>query len=499
MALSKEVRLLESRWKSGQGWPKRLEWVEIVGIRGFVGQRVEFPFPITAIVGENGVGKSTVLQAVAASYAGTYYASDFFPDTPWDQVSEAEIRASVREGPTSGSIQTSVRKPTSRWRGNEGRRERHVEYIDLRRIQPIAARTGYARMAKREVREESFTEFDEETVQRLSGILGRNYDLAKLSITDVDDRRQVPVVSRDGRWYSGFHGGAGETAMAELLPRKVKKYSILLIDEVETSLHPRTQRRLIRDIANVCRNLELQCILTTHSPYVLDELPPEGRIYLLESGDLKRTIVGVSPAFAMSKMDDEAYPEADVYTEDERSATLLNELVARSSQSDLILRYQTIPFGAASVGQALGSMAKDRRFPRPSVVFLDGDQMPSEGCAMLPGGDAPERAVFEGLIEKGLDGVAHRIGRSPSEVSESCAAALLVADHHEWVRFAADRLKVRGDVLWQSMCAEWSLECLTALEVNAVGEVILEMIVQYGGSSHTHRPAVPVQPPLFGR
>ena len=70
MSISKEVRLLQSRWKSGQGWPKRLEWIEIEGIRGWIGQRVEFQFPIVALVGENGVGKSTVLQAVAASYRG---------------------------------------------------------------------------------------------------------------------------------------------------------------------------------------------------------------------------------------------------------------------------------------------------------------------------------------------------------------------------------------------------------------------------------------------
>ena len=114
MPLSKEVRLLESKWKSGQGWPKRLEWIEIEGIRGWIGQRVEFQFPMIAIVGENGVGKSTVLQAVAASYRGEserqHFASDFFPDTPWERVEEASIKASIREGPTSGSTITRCSK-----------------------------------------------------------------------------------------------------------------------------------------------------------------------------------------------------------------------------------------------------------------------------------------------------------------------------------------------------------------------------------------------------
>jgi predicted ATPase len=501
MPLSKEVRLLESKWKSGQGWHKRIEWIEIDGIRGWIGQRIEFQFPIVALVGENGVGKSTVLQAVAASYRGvtkSNFASDFFPDTPWEHVDSAVIKASVREGPTSGSIPTSVRKPTDRWRGNPERHVREVEYIDLRRIQPISARTGFARIAQNGVKETAFESFDTDTVERLSSIMGRNYDLAKLSTTDADETRSVPVLSRDGKWFSGFHGGAGETAMAELIQQKLSKYSVLLIDEVETSLHPRTQRRLIRDIATLCRNLELQCILTTHSPYVLDELPSEARIYLMESEGQKKIIVGVSPAFAMSKMDDEVYPEADVYTEDERAAAWINEIIALSRQRDLILRYQTVAYGAANAGRILGIMAKEKRFPRPSIVFLDGDQAAADGCYILPGGDAPERVIFEGLSQKGTDGLASRLSRSPSDVADACTAAMLVSDHHEWVRFAADRLAVPGNVLWQGMCAEW---CLGApeTEINRIGDAILETIVQYGGSRHTEKAQIPVQSPLFSQ
>ena len=504
MPLSKEMRLLENRWKSGQGWPKRLEWVEIKGIRGWIGERIEFNFPIVALVGENGIGKSTVLQAVAASYKGSRpntgnFASDFFPDTPWEQVQNAEIRTSIREGVNSGSMPTSVRKLTERWRGNDERRERSVEYIDLRRIQPIAARTGYARMAKREVKETTYTPLEAETVTRLSRVMGREYDLAKLSITDVDENRTVPVLSKDGRWYSGFHGGAGETAMAELLQRPVQKYSILLIDEIETSLHPRAQRRLIRDLATLCRTLELQCILSTHSPYVLDELPPDGRTYLMESDGQKKIIMGVSPAFAMTKMDDEIYPEADVYTEDERSTTMVNEIIAASPQPEIILRYNPIPYGAAGVGRALGLMAKDKRFPRPSIVFLDGDQEASDGCLILPGGDAPERVVFEALATYGVASVATRINRSPSDVSDAISAARLVSDHHEWVRYAADRLAVTGNVLWQGMCAEWSTHCLPKSDAANIADAIMEVIVGYGGNRQMERGQILIQSPLFTR
>jgi hypothetical protein len=48
MPISREMRLLDARWKSGQGWPKRLDWIEIKNIRGYAGQRIEMSFPMIA-------------------------------------------------------------------------------------------------------------------------------------------------------------------------------------------------------------------------------------------------------------------------------------------------------------------------------------------------------------------------------------------------------------------------------------------------------------------
>src|SRR5580704_3698521 len=96
--LSKQMRLLQNKWNTNAGWPKRLESIEIRGLRGWTGQRIDFRFPIIAISGENGSGKSTILQSAAAIYSPAseqqtrWFASDFFPDTPWDTIRDASIR-----------------------------------------------------------------------------------------------------------------------------------------------------------------------------------------------------------------------------------------------------------------------------------------------------------------------------------------------------------------------------------------------------------------------
>lgn len=465
MPLSKEMRRLQRRWELGTGWPKRLEWVEVQGIRGWASQRFSLSFPIMAVVGENGAGKSTVLQAAASVYRSDRtrkrfrWASDFFLDTPWDRIEKAEIRYSYREGDRTQA--GSVRKPSDRWRGNPERPIRNVEYIDLSRIQPVPARTGYTRLANPAFRETTAIPFEQARLDRLSEIMGRSYDLARMAVTDADARRNVPVISLQNRVYSGFHQGAGETTVAELLQADMPKYSLVLIDEIESSLHPRAQRRLMRDLAEKCRENELQMIVTTHSPYVLEELPLQARAYILQNPSGRREIVyGVSPEFAMSKMDDQPHHEVDVYVEDDRAAGMVIEILA-AHDPDMALRTQTIPYGAANVGMALGQMVAEDRFPRATCVFLDGDRGPAQGCLVLPGDEAPERVVFEELQEVTWSNVYVRVGRSYTEVADACSRAMATADHHEWVAEAARKLVLGSDTLWQAMCAEWATRCLS--------------------------------------
>ena len=265
------------------------------------------------------------------------------------------------------------------------------------------------------------------------------------------------------------------------------KYSLVLIDEVETSLHPRSQRRLIRDLAERCRELELQIIVTTHSPFVLDELPQEARAHIVDTLGGRTIVYGISPEFAMTKMDDVPQYECDLYVEDKRAQALVVEILFRHAPS-LVTRCRTIPYGAASVGQALGIMVSQGRFPRPSCVFLDGDQGTATGCVNLPGEDGPERVVFAALKEKNWLNIATRMGRDFSTVADVCSQAMTVGDHHEWIKYAATNLVISGDLLWQVMCGEWSANCLLPEEAKKITQAIEDALAGIPFS------VLPVQP-----
>lgn len=485
MSNSREMRRLHAKWQQNTGWPKRLHWIEIDGIRGWEGQRIPFGFPIMAIVGENGSGKSTILQCAASAYqppsgektaddTDGWFASDFLPKTIWENVKNAEIRYSIREGSRSKS--GSIRKPGERWRGNPERPYRNVNYIDLRRLQPIVARTGYSKLAKDATKEMSTEDFDKDRLSRLSQIMGRQFSGTRMVLTDADDKRIVPVFNDNGWTYSGYHAGAGQMTISEFLRFDPRPTSLVLIDEIETSLHPRAQRRLIRDLAELCRERDLQIVVTTHSPYILAELPIEARMYLMQNQQGRNVMTGVSPEFAMTKMDEYPHPECEVYVEDINAQIMLREILIAHSRST-VERCTMIPYGLASVGRTLGIMVSQNRFPRPSCVFLDGDQSEAPGCHLLPGGDAPEQVVFADLQKFAWGKLRDRIGRPYAEVGDACAQAMALTDHHDWVNSAANKLTLSGETLWQAMCAEWATNCLDSTSAKPVVQAVSDLLL----------------------
>lgn len=480
MAINDEVRRLQKKWSGRQGWPKRLNWLEIDNMRGWEKQRISLDFPIVAVIGENGSGKSTVLQAAACAYVNdvrTFYPTEFFPDTAWDALRGVTIRYGYSEG--ANNFEGSLRKKTTRWLGQTDRPERTVKYDDLNRIQPVGTRVGYARIAKSAHTERSFTPFDADKVKRLSFVLGQEYESARMALSSIDAAREIPVIAEKTFQYSGYHQGAGQITVSELLRANLPKYGLVLIDEIESSLHPRAQRRMIRDLAEQCRILECQIILTTHSPYVLDELPLEARLCILRTNNgmktVKQVVAGISPEFAMTKMDDDAHPECDVYVEDDAARIFLEEILARYGEG-VMHRCAVVPYGAVNVGLALGTMVATKRFTRPTCIFVDGDSEPGPGCNALPGGDAPERVVFKGLKAKNWDHLWVQVVRDSSLVHDACNNAMTLVDHHDWVMFAANQLRYGADALWRSMCSEWVKNCLKPTEAQQVVRPIIDAL-----------------------
>jgi predicted ATPase len=450
---------------AAKGWAQFLDSVQITGLRGWAGETVEFRFPVVAIAGENGAGKSTVLKAAAAAYVAqqqtglTFNPDDFFPNTPWETVQGVTLRYQLRRGEQIET--TTMTKPTSRWRGMPRRFHRPLFFLDVSRIQPINTLIGYGKIAKQSNFAGDLTPASESDRALLSRIMNRKYTTS--SMATYRDKR-IGVLSTGAGAYSNFHQGAGEDATADLvaLLRAAPRNSLIIIDEVEASLHPRAQRRLMAELFEIAKDHRMQFILSTHSPTILEQLPTEARVYVqTQRGGGRNIMYGVTAQFAMSLMDDIEHPDLVLFCEDIEASTLIDALLTEEAP-EISKRVEILPAGAASTVALLGGLADKDLLPAACLSVLDADQKASAGCVTLPGTAAPEIEVFGALDEPAWEKVAARLGVRTGDLLEAVDDARQLSNHHAWTRRVAEHLgpRVRVDRVWESIAAVWAQEAV---------------------------------------
>ena len=74
---SSDIESLEEKVKK-LAYDRYLPSLRLSNVRSFTNQIIKFDFPVTAVIGTNGGGKSTILVAAALSYKQVK-PGDFFP------------------------------------------------------------------------------------------------------------------------------------------------------------------------------------------------------------------------------------------------------------------------------------------------------------------------------------------------------------------------------------------------------------------------------------
>jgi predicted ATPase len=471
-----EINTIRTQYQAGL-WPQFLQMVQIAGLRGWCGQSVELNFPVVGIVGENGSGKSTLMKVAASVYDNKdkdkrFYPSAFFVETHWDKIQGVKIDFRVKRGPDVQSFR--IKKPSRRWRVPENGPKRDVFLLDIARTLPLDASVGYAKIARHAASEIESAEINDAFRERLSHVLGRSYSKARFATSDVDKKRPVGLLTREWGELSQFHQGAGEDATLDLFRtlQGIPENSLLLIDEVEASLHPRAQRRLVRFLLWLARQRRIQVILSTHSPYVLQELPQEARILLLPGPQGLSVVYGVSAEFAMSRLDDEVHPELHLFVEDREAEVLLREILASSEETGRLLQRVAInAVGASNVVAVLGELGKGGKLPYRSLAIVDGDHIDAN-CLSLPGTLAPERMVYADLKAKHWPSLSLRFGIGAGTILTVLEDAMLEPDHHKWNAKVGDQILKSSASVWEVLANEWCKSCLDPIVRKALGEAI---------------------------
>lgn len=296
---------------------------------------------------------------------------------------------------------------------------------------------------------------------RLSNIMSREYSKAEFATPQEYDDKKIGVLTREFGSYSQFHQGSGESLSLDFMSAfsDIPNNALILIDEIEASLHPKAQRRLLHNLFELARLKSWQVVMSTHSPYILEELPDEARTLLIRGENGVKVVPGASVEFCLSALDDRNYSAVNIFLEDAEAVTVAREIIA-NMDPDLLRQLSFHPVGPCNVVKTLGDLSAHGKLPYRSVAILDGDET-HENCHALPGNAAPERQVFPDLQALGWPDVSERMGIGPGDLFAILDEAMLDPQHHRWTSIVGDRVVKSKAVVWDILASIWVRRCLT--------------------------------------
>jgi len=274
--------------------------VRVKNLRGIGDLRVAFDSPVAVLAGPNGCGKSTVLFACAAAYEPSnqnrrlFTPASLFPGFRSElspELSDQDHKPALEFHYVAGGEQYSMvwKRGDSSWNksylGRKGLRQpgRQVYFRTSTSLTNPSEVGGLLQLPRRDYDTE---DLDPELLLFAGRILPQQYRRVSLIRGPRRDLLFAGLKTRRVVRYSEFHMSAGERAVLRMSKDVSNlRNAIVLIDEIEAGLHPWTQQRVMLELQRTALRNDLQVIVTTHSPVVLDSVPPEGRIFLDRDAD----------------------------------------------------------------------------------------------------------------------------------------------------------------------------------------------------------------------
>jgi predicted ATPase len=361
-------------------------------IRGLHPFDIKFTYPISVIAGRNRSGKSTVLAIAACAFHNSqegfilperrcsYYSfSDFFIQASQEvppqgimiryRIMSKNWRKSPRVPDGIGNLyQIRKKDKGGKWNKYSHRVGRNVVFFGVQRVVPPSEKS-VSKSYRRFFSHQASPGWENQVKDVVARILGTNYDTFKMN---VYTKYRLPVVTVKQSLYSGFNMGAGENALFEIFSTiyATPRGTLLIIDEIELGLHQDAQKKFIEELKTVCLERHIQVICTTHSPSILEAIPPEARFYIQTYPTNTLVTVGITSLHAAAKLSGENSKELDVYVED----TTAQNIVESIMDNDVRKRVTTIPIGSpTTIIHQMASRFKEQR-PTECIAVMDGDK-----------------------------------------------------------------------------------------------------------------------------
>lgn len=410
---------------NGKNYGKYLWSVSLRKVRSFISgyqDRVQFYFPVTALIGPNGGGKSTILGAAACAYKSVK-PSTFFPKSSIGDNSMAEWNIEYELIDKAKNPRDEIKK-SSKFRRLKWVRdqvaEREVNYFGINRTVPAGEKANFKKLMKpsfQHQKEICINQIVDTVARQVQHILGKSVEAFK--VADIGENQQFYIGGDGELEYSEFHFGAGEASIIRIVSaiELSSDNSLVLIEEIENGLHPVAVRRLVEYLVDVAKRKSIQAIFTTHSEAALEPLPSDAIWASIDDGKVEKGKLSVEALRAISGRVDR---KLAIFVEDEFAKDWVESIIREklSERLDEVAVYALNGDGNAVKTHIIHN--SNPSIPFRSLCFIDGDskQLDSEylktlddpdkyqpGIYRLPG-QMPESIVFRSVVDNLDDNIA---------------------------------------------------------------------------------------------
>lgn len=433
-----------------ENYGKYLKRITLRKVRGFTDREVTFDFPVTALVGPNGGGKTTILGAAALAYKTVAPGLFFAKSGKYDEsMSNWSIEYELIDKSIAPRLSVSRTASFKQLKWNRKALDREVLIFGIERTLPATERAkvriaaGGSFSAAREV------PLSTDVTQHAAKILAKSIEgFQRLYLHEDGDVSLFAGRTPEGDRYSEFHFGAGEASVIRIVAdvEAAPSGSMILVEEIENGLHPVATQRLVEYLIGVADRKSCQVIFTTHSNDALVPLPANA-IWAAYQGNV---IQGKLDVMALRTITGQTQAKLAIFVEDDFAKLMVISALRNHGGVELDEIKVHATLGADSAIKVNEQHNIDPTTTFPSICILDGDQSDrvnaDKHVFALPGTSSPEAHVLESVMQR-LDAVAGRL---------TLALQLNLHEQERVKRVVRERYMTNWDrhIIWEQIGAD---------------------------------------------
>lgn len=357
----------------------RLNSINIRKLKSIEKVMLEFkPYGMTAIMGMNASGKTTVLHALACVYDSdsadhsAYRFPQFFrpnTDALWAG-SEFEVSIAYKDKGAEKSEIKRFEKREDSWVPKQAKKlKRYVRFLGIGESVPDLE-TIKTKQKVHYLRTPNESEVAAKIISDASDIMNTRY-LVYHHVDFKGRKRKSIGVTTNNATYTGLSMSSGEFRLFRILEmvHSAPKYGLILIDELDLFLHQHAIEKLINVLNSICESKKLQLIFTTHSPFVAVRKDIE--VFTIDRGPQGVFVWRGCPYEAIRKVTGDSSKPFQVYVEDDVAKAVVSQVAVELGIDEVV---SFVLYGASSNAVTAAAQLCVSDCYEHKLIVLDGDR-----------------------------------------------------------------------------------------------------------------------------